>query len=115
MDCCPPVEYFGKSTLSSPLYSVLISLLQARNRRLVLNHIPENKYSSRKYEVEIIHLSDMQHDCALLRAQIDLVQKDPSLLTSQGESMHNFHTPYCGVDMTREQSSCCLQLWLLCV
>lgn len=42
----------------------------------------------------------MQHDCALLRAQIDLVRKDPSLLTSQGEFTHNFHIPYCDVDVT---------------
>ncbi|KAJ3566967.1 hypothetical protein NP233_g6671 [Leucocoprinus birnbaumii] len=60
----------------------------ARNRHISLNHVPENKFSSRKYDSEIVHLSDMQYDCALLRAQIDLVRKDPGLLSSQ-----EFHMP----------------------
>lgn len=43
----------------------------------------------------------MQYDCALLRAQIDLVRKDPSLLTSQGEFTHKFHIPYYSPEITR--------------
>ncbi|KAF9452001.1 hypothetical protein P691DRAFT_795643 [Macrolepiota fuliginosa MF-IS2] len=54
-----------------------------RNRRVTLNHVPDNKFSSRRYDAEIVHLSDMQYDCVLLRAQIDLIHKDPSLLSSQ--------------------------------
>jgi nuclear pore complex protein Nup160 len=57
------------------------------HRRPALNHVPEGKYSSRKHDGEIVHLSDMQYDCALLRAQIDLIRKDPSILTSQGKSI----------------------------
>ncbi|KAF5363323.1 hypothetical protein D9756_000589 [Leucocoprinus leucothites] len=56
----------------------------ARKRRLNVNYVPESKFSSRKYDSEIVHLSDMQYDCALLQAQIDLVHKDPGLLSSQG-------------------------------
>lgn len=63
----------------------LTLLLQARNKRIILNHVPENRFSSRKYDAEIVHLSDMQYDCTLLRAQIDLIRKDPSLLSSQGK------------------------------
>ncbi len=33
----------------------------------------------------------MQYDCALLRAQIDLVKKDPSLLPSQGKFTYQLH------------------------
>jgi hypothetical protein len=33
----------------------------------------------------------MQYDSSLLRAQIDLIRKDPSLLSSQGEPTNKFY------------------------
>lgn len=42
---------------------------------------------SNKHDAEIIHLTDMEYDCALLRAQIDSVKQDPSILSSPGGSI----------------------------
>jgi nuclear pore complex protein Nup160 len=41
---------------------------------------------SSKYDAEIVHLADMKYDCALLRAQIDSIRRDPTLLSSPGMS-----------------------------
>ncbi|KAF8204833.1 nucleoporin Nup120/160-domain-containing protein [Pholiota molesta] len=54
----------------------------SRKRQKLSKHIPESKYMSNKHDAEIIHLSDMEYDCALLRAQIDSVKQDPSILSS---------------------------------
>jgi nuclear pore complex protein Nup160 len=66
-----------------------LTSFQAPHRHVAFNHVPECKYSSRKHDVEIVHLSDIQYDCALLRAQIDLIRKDPNVLTSQGRSIRS--------------------------
>ncbi|KAF9535022.1 nucleoporin Nup120/160-domain-containing protein [Crepidotus variabilis] len=54
----------------------------ARKRQKLSRHIPDSKYISSKYDAEIIHLSDMEYDCTLLRAQIDSIKREPSLLSS---------------------------------
>lgn len=75
-----------KLSKHSVFYSLFCSnRSQALHRRVAFNHVPEDKFSSRKRDVEVVHISDMQYDCALLRAQIDLIRKDPSVLTSQGK------------------------------
>ncbi|KAF7433113.1 hypothetical protein PC9H_005061 [Pleurotus ostreatus] len=51
-------------------------------RRKLTKHIPNDKFTTGTYDVEIIDIKDMQYDYALLSAQLDAVQKDPSLLSS---------------------------------
>ncbi|KAF9008833.1 nucleoporin Nup120/160-domain-containing protein [Cyathus striatus] len=45
-------------------------------------HIPESMYTMGKYDAEIIHIADMRYDYTLLHAQINSIQRDPSLLSS---------------------------------
>ncbi|KAF8974708.1 nucleoporin Nup120/160-domain-containing protein [Flammula alnicola] len=54
----------------------------SRKRQKLSKHIPESKYISSKYDAEIIHLADMEYDCMLLRAQIDSIKREPSILSS---------------------------------
>ena len=56
-----------------------------RKRRKLLNHIPEDKYMPGLYDADIVHLKDMQFEYALLSAQIDMVRRDPALLSSPGK------------------------------
>ena len=60
--------------------------LQSRKRQKLSKHIPESKYVSSKYDAEIVHLADMQHESILLRAQIDSIKREPTLLSSPGKS-----------------------------
>jgi len=55
---------------------------EPRKRRKLSKHIPESKFAVGKYDSEIIDLADIQYEYALLSARLDLVRKDPSLLTS---------------------------------
>lgn len=50
---------------------------EPRKRRKV-KRIPESKYTPGKYENVIIHLEDVQYEYALLSAQVDIVQRQPS-------------------------------------
>ena len=59
--------------------------LQPRKRRKLSKHIPESKFAVGKYDSEIIDLSDIQYEYALLCARLDLFRKDPSLLSSGGK------------------------------
>lgn len=54
---------------------------QPRKRRKLSKHIPEGKFAPGNYDTEIVHLNDIQYDYALLSAQIDLAQRDPTLVT----------------------------------
>lgn len=55
---------------------------EPRKRRKLSKHIPESKFAVGKYDSEIIDLADIQYEYALLCARLDLVRKDPSLLSS---------------------------------
>ncbi|KAF9481999.1 hypothetical protein BDN70DRAFT_875624 [Pholiota conissans] len=62
---------------------VLMPIVDTTRRRQKLSqHIPEPKYLTSKHDAEIIQLSDMEYDCVLLRAQIDIIKQDPSILSS---------------------------------
>jgi nuclear pore complex protein Nup160 len=56
-----------------------------RKRRKLTRHIPEDKFASGKRDSEIVKLSDVVAEYALLNAQLDLVRRDPELLHSSGE------------------------------
>jgi nuclear pore complex protein Nup160 len=59
--------------------------LPERKRRKLTRHIPEDRFASGKRDLEIVKLSDVIAESALLSAQLDLVRKDPELLRSSGE------------------------------
>jgi nuclear pore complex protein Nup160 len=56
-----------------------------RKRRKLTRHIPEDKFASGKRDSEIVKLSEVVAEYALLNAQLDLVRRDPELLHSSGE------------------------------
>ena len=43
-------------------------------------HIPEDRFASGKRDSEIVKLSDMIAEYALLSAQVDLVRRDPRVV-----------------------------------
>ena len=47
-------------------------------------HIPENKYAIGKRDAEVVELSDIQYEYALLSAQVELVKRSPTLLSAGG-------------------------------
>ncbi|KAI0307403.1 nucleoporin Nup120/160-domain-containing protein [Multifurca ochricompacta] len=51
-----------------------------RKRRKLTKHIPEDKFSGGKRDLEIVKLSDVIAEYTFLSAQLDLVRKDPELL-----------------------------------
>ncbi|THU83924.1 hypothetical protein K435DRAFT_870799 [Dendrothele bispora CBS 962.96] len=55
---------------------------EPRKRRKLARHIPDNKFSPGKYDNELVQLSDIQYDYTLLSIQLDLIRKEPSLLSS---------------------------------
>lgn len=63
----------------------LISLKPPHKRAKLTKYIPEDKFSPGKFDVEIIHLADMERHYSLFVAQLDLVAKDPTLISSPGE------------------------------
>ena len=58
-------------------------------RRKLTKHIPEDRFASGKRDLEIVKLSDVVAEYTLLRAQLDLVRKDPELLRAIGEHPHS--------------------------
>ncbi|KAF9057494.1 nucleoporin Nup120/160-domain-containing protein [Panaeolus papilionaceus] len=62
------------------LIPVVTDLTQKRQR--LSRHIPESRYLSSKHDAEIVHLSAIEYESTLLRAQIDSIKRDPSLLSS---------------------------------
>ncbi|KAJ8523440.1 hypothetical protein ONZ45_g87 [Pleurotus djamor] len=55
---------------------------QSRKRRRIIKHIPDDKFTIGTYDVEIVDIKDIQHDHALLSAQLDVIRQDPSLLSA---------------------------------
>ncbi|KAF8665766.1 hypothetical protein AX16_000214 [Volvariella volvacea WC 439] len=53
--------------------------IEPQKRRKLSHHIPEDKYSLGIHGVEVVQLSDIQQEYALLSAQIDLIRRDPSV------------------------------------
>ncbi|PPR02464.1 hypothetical protein CVT24_002013 [Panaeolus cyanescens] len=53
-----------------------------QKRQKLSRHIPESKYLSSKHDAEIVNLSAIEYESTLLRAQIDSIKRDPSLLSS---------------------------------
>ena len=63
--------------------------LKPRKRRRLSKHIPESKYALGKRDAEVVELKDMQYEYALLSARVELVRRDPTLLSSGGAfSLH---------------------------
>ncbi|KAH9950096.1 nucleoporin Nup120/160-domain-containing protein [Amylocystis lapponica] len=63
---------------------------EPRKRRKLSKHIPEGRYALGKRDAEVVELADIQFEYALLSARLELIRKDPTLL-SAGES---FLTPH---------------------
>ncbi|KAG6861191.1 hypothetical protein C0995_002818 [Termitomyces sp. Mi166 len=55
---------------------------QPRKRRRLMRHVPENKYTPGRFDTDIIRLTDIQYDSALLSSQIDIIRRDPAILSS---------------------------------
>ncbi|KAK7696575.1 hypothetical protein QCA50_001233 [Cerrena zonata] len=60
---------------------------ESRKRRKLSVHIPESRYSHGKKDAEIVQLSDIHYEHALLSAQVELVQRDPQFLPGGGLSL----------------------------
>ncbi|KAJ7283368.1 nucleoporin Nup120/160-domain-containing protein [Mycena rebaudengoi] len=52
---------------------------QPRKRRKLAQHIPASRFTPGTHDSEIITLSEIQHEYALLSAQIDIIQREPAL------------------------------------
>lgn len=48
-------------------------------------HIPESRYSVGKRDAEVVELTDIRYEYALLSAQLELVRNDPGLVSAGGE------------------------------
>ncbi|KZT74501.1 hypothetical protein DAEQUDRAFT_195531 [Daedalea quercina L-15889] len=57
---------------------------EPRKRRKLSRHIPESRYSVGKRDAEIVHLFDMQYEYTLLSARLELIRRDPTLLSAGG-------------------------------
>ncbi|TFY51621.1 hypothetical protein EVJ58_g10469 [Rhodofomes roseus] len=57
---------------------------EPRKRRKLSRNVPENRYSAGKRDAEIVHLSDMQYEYTLLSARLELIGRDPTLLSAGG-------------------------------
>ncbi|KAG6813445.1 hypothetical protein H0H92_010779 [Tricholoma furcatifolium] len=56
--------------------------LEPRKRRKLIRHVPEHKFTPGRFDTDLIRLTDIQYDYALLAAQIDVIRRDPSILAS---------------------------------
>ena len=65
-----------------PRYLIQVKL---RKRRKLTKHIPDIKYTEGTHDAEIVDLSDIQYDYALLSAQLELLRKDPSIPSASGQ------------------------------
>ncbi|KAF9268301.1 hypothetical protein L218DRAFT_607126 [Marasmius fiardii PR-910] len=54
---------------------------EVRKKRKLSLHEPPTRFLTGKFNNEVIQLRDIQHDYALLAAQVDLIHRDPSLLS----------------------------------
>ncbi|KAF7301595.1 hypothetical protein MIND_00725000 [Mycena indigotica] len=48
-------------------------------RRRLSSHIPESKFTPGNHDVEVVPLSEIQHEHALLSAQMNIVKREPAL------------------------------------
>ncbi|KAG5644918.1 hypothetical protein DXG03_007383 [Asterophora parasitica] len=55
---------------------------EPRKRRKLSRYIPDHKFSSGRFDADIVRLADMQYEYALLAAQIDMIRYEPALLSS---------------------------------
>ncbi|KAI8984997.1 nucleoporin Nup120/160-domain-containing protein [Trametes punicea] len=55
---------------------------EPRKRRRLTKHIPESKYGLGRRDAEIVELKDMQYEYALLSARVEVVRRDPTLLSA---------------------------------
>ncbi|KAG6833626.1 hypothetical protein H0H87_004253 [Tephrocybe sp. NHM501043] len=55
---------------------------EPRKRRKFARHIPENKFTPGKSDSDLVRLADIEYDYALLAAQIDIIRRDPTILSS---------------------------------
>ncbi|KAF7980886.1 hypothetical protein HWV62_36059 [Athelia sp. TMB] len=55
---------------------------ESRKRRKLSKHIPESKFATTCHDMEIIDLADIQYEYALLAARLDLLRKQPTVLSS---------------------------------
>ncbi|KAG6919322.1 hypothetical protein DXG01_007455 [Tephrocybe rancida] len=55
---------------------------EPHKRRKLTRQVPENKFTPGRFDTDLIHLADIQNDYALLAAQIDIIQRDPTILSS---------------------------------
>lgn len=58
---------------------------QARKRRKLTKHIPEDKFGGGKRDSEFIGLQDVREEYALLSAKVELIRRDPALLGHSGK------------------------------
>ncbi|GBE86753.1 hypothetical protein SCP_0906340 [Sparassis crispa] len=59
---------------------------EPRKRRKLSRYIPEDKYGPGKRDMEVVELADMQYECTLLAIRLELIHRDPTLL-SVGEAL----------------------------
>ncbi|KNZ75687.1 Nuclear pore complex protein [Termitomyces sp. J132] len=55
---------------------------EPRKRRRLTRHVPEDKFTPGRFDTDVIRLKDIQYDFALLSAQIDIIRRDPTILSS---------------------------------
>ena len=53
-------------------------------RRKLSQYIPENRFTTDARASEVVPLSDIQYEYALLLAQLELVKRDPKTLAAGG-------------------------------
>lgn len=58
---------------------------QARKRRKLTKHIPENRFAGGKRDSEFIGLQDVKEEYALLNAKVELIKREPGLLGASGK------------------------------
>ncbi|GBE77402.1 hypothetical protein SCP_0102750 [Sparassis crispa] len=54
---------------------------EPRKRRKLSRYIPEDKYGPGKRDMEVVELADMQYECTLLAIRLELIHRDPTLLS----------------------------------
>ncbi|KAG6885255.1 hypothetical protein C0993_004112 [Termitomyces sp. T159_Od127] len=54
---------------------------ESRKRRRLTKYVPEDKFTPGRFDSDIIRLTDIQYDHALLSAQIDIIRREPAILS----------------------------------
>jgi nuclear pore complex protein Nup160 len=52
-------------------------------------HIPEARFAHGTHDTEVVDLTDMQYEYALLSARLDLLRRDNTVLSDGGKSCRN--------------------------